>query len=133
MEKSSHKQAIVIRADLNMPIGKAISQGAHASMGALLAAGKRSADGLVIEIPLYDANVGPWLEGAFTKVVLSGATEEQLRALHEKACQLSIPTALIVDSGLTVFGGIPTVTALAVGPAPRELVDQVTGKLSLYK
>jgi len=42
--------------------------------------------------------------------------------------------ALIQDAGLTAFGGVPTCTALAVGPdraARADRVDAITGALPL--
>ena len=40
-------------------------------------------------------------------------------------------TALIQDAGLTEFGGVPTYTALAVGPDRADRVDAITGTLPL--
>ncbi len=36
------------------------------------------------------------------------------------------------DEGATEFAGVPTVTALAVGPDYSDLLDPVTGWLDLY-
>jgi PTH2 family peptidyl-tRNA hydrolase len=40
-------------------------------------------------------------------------------------------TALILDSGVTEFGGVPTNTAVAVGPDQVGKVDAITGGLPL--
>lgn len=132
------KQVIVIRRDLKMRRGKEIAQGAHAAMAWL------SRD-LVYED--YDGNSGliagqatiaftnaelAWLQGAFRKITCQVPDEVALRAVHEKAARAGVLSILITDAGLTEFGGVPTVTALAVGPDWDHLVDAVTGELSLY-
>lgn len=126
----THKQAIVLRTDLKMPAGKLVSQGAHASLAAALSRGTRVGDEL--RIPL-DADLGPWLSNSFTKICLAVSGEAALVELHAKATELGLPCSLIKDSGLTVFNGIPTHTAVAIGPGLLKLVDEITGHLPLLK
>lgn len=128
---STHKQAIVMANYLNMRKGKMIAQGAHASMAALLHQGQRTADGSALIIPM-NQHVAPWLNAAFTKICLQADSEQQLKDLCQKAQSLDIPFALITDSGKTEFNGVPTITCAAIGPADKELVDQVTGNLRLF-
>jgi PTH2 family peptidyl-tRNA hydrolase len=126
--RMEHKQTIVLRKDLNMRKGKMIAQGAHASMRAILQLGRH--DGADFVIPLDD-RLAPWLLGRFKKIVVSVNSETELLALHEKAKSLGLITSLIQDAGLTEFGGVPTYTAVAVGPDREDRVDQVTGSLQL--
>ena len=128
----SHKQVLVMRKDLKMRAGKLAAQAAHASLGAVLSrarplevVGERG-----LFIPL-DNDIGPWLEGHFTKIALGVDSEDTARELHAKAVALGIPCALIEDSGLTEFKGQPTITGLAVGPADAARVNEVTGHLPL--
>ena len=118
------KQMIVIRKDLGMRKGKMVAQGAHASMAAILS---KDEDGVILD----DYRVLRWLEGAFTKVCVSVNSEEELLELHKKAQQEGMLTALITDSGLTEFQGVPTNTAIAIGPDTYERCASVTGHLKL--
>ena len=111
--------------------GKMIAQGAHASMKAVLdlasvevVNGRRS-----LVIPLDDARVAPWLEGGFTKIAVSVDSEAELLALHEKALGEGKICSLIQDAGLTEFGGVPTFTAVAIGPDAKDALDPLTGHL----
>ena len=131
--KNDTKQVIVIRKDLKMRKGKMVSQGSHASgkvffdRGSIITndAGKR-----VLCIPLTDG-MEEWVENIFTKIVVSVNSLEELIELFDLARKLDIPCSLIQDVGLTEFNGVPTYTAIAVGPAKNEDVDKVTKGLPL--
>lgn len=110
-----HKQVIAIRKDLGMRRGKEIAQGAHASRNAA-----KRADGSV---------VADWETGGQTKIVVGIESEDAVLDLHKEASG-DIPVALIRDRGHTeVEAG--TVTAIAIGPAKSEHVDEYTGDLKL--
>jgi PTH2 family peptidyl-tRNA hydrolase len=123
-----HKQTIVLRKDLSMRKGKMVAQGAHASMRAILLLGHREAGNFVIPL---DERLEPWLLGRFKKICVSVNSEAELLALHEASKAAGLITALIQDAGLTEFGGVPTYTALAVGPDLANRVDAITGALPL--
>ena len=108
--------------------GKMVAQGAHASMRAILALGHAEAGNFVIPL---DELLEPWLLGRFKKICVSVNSEAELLALHEKSKAAGLITALIQDAGLTEFGGVPTYTALAVGPDRADRVDAITGTLPL--
>lgn len=117
---------------LNMPIGKYVAQGAHASMGAVLTMGKLDEYGDNLIIPLYNVFVRDWLMGSFTKVTLVVETDEELTALYHAANSAGLPTALITDSGRTIFAGVPTLTAVGIGPADVNAIDKITGHLKTF-
>ena len=123
-----HKQTLVLRKDLNMRKGKMVAQGAHASLRAILQLGHRQQEGFVIPL---DERLEPWLLGRFKKICVSVNSEAELLSVHEAARAAGLITALIQDAGLTEFGGVPTYTALAVGPDREDRVDAVTGTLPL--
>ena len=117
MAANTYKQAIVVRTDLNLSSGKAAAQASHAS---LYAADR--ADPTVREV---------WMENSTTKIVLGAASEQELRRIFEEAGSDGLPRSLVSDEGRTEIDS-GTTTALAVGPAPVEEVDGVTGSLPLY-
>lgn len=124
------KQVIVIRKDLNMRRGKEIAQGAHASMLWLLSRiGHRLEGG---SIACFSDAERDWLGGTYKKVVVYVKSEAHLRELHKKAELLGLESRIVTDLGLTEFEGVPTVTALAIGPDTDENVSMVTEGLPLY-
>ena len=123
-----HKQIIVLRKDLNMRKGKMVAQGAHASMRAILNGARREGDVLII--PLDERNE-PWLCGRFKKICVSVNSESELLKLHQRALDAGLIAALIQDAGLTEFGGVPTYTALAIGPDKESKIDELTKDLPL--
>ena len=119
--KGERKQVIVLRKDLGMRKGKMVAQGAHASLGAILQDGKLK----------KHKDIDAWLEGRFTKICVSVDSEEELLEIYQAARQAKIVCSLITDAGLTEFDGVPTKTAVAVGPGIPSEVDKITGDLKL--
>jgi PTH2 family peptidyl-tRNA hydrolase len=97
--------------------GKLAAQVAHASLSAY-----EDADGKTRR---------EWKGGGQKKVVLKGESESQLFELADRAEREGLPNAVVRDAGHTQLEP-GTVTALAVGPGPENVVDKVTGDLSLY-
>ncbi|MFB6130328.1 MAG: peptidyl-tRNA hydrolase Pth2 [Salinigranum sp.] len=111
------KQAIVARADLGMGRGKLAAQVAHASLSAYEDTDPKTRR--------------EWKGSGQKKIVLKANGEAELFELADVAEREGLPHAIVRDAGHTqVDPG--TVTALAVGPGPDEVVDRVTGDLSLY-
>ncbi|QGN06185.1 peptidyl-tRNA hydrolase [Halorhabdus sp. CBA1104] len=111
------KQAIVARADLNMGEGKLAAQVAHASLSAYEDADRRTKT--------------EWKGEGQKKIVLQADGESQLFELADVAEREGIAHAIVRDAGHTELEP-GTVSALAVGPAREDIVDRVTGDLSLY-
>lgn len=121
------KQVIVIRKDLNMPIGKACAQAAHASEKACY---KGLSD--VEKNHDFDIDYFEWRKTGATKICLAVKSLEELTKVQQKADELGIiNSGLIVDEGRTIFEE-PTATCLAIGPACNSDIDQITKRLRLY-
>jgi len=111
------KQAIVARTDIGMGQGKLAAQVAHASLQAYEEAGSSAQR--------------EWKSGGQKKVVLKGSGESELQRLADEARREGLPYALVRDAGHTQLES-GTLTALAVGPGAENIVDKVTGDLSLF-
>lgn len=111
------KLVLVLRTDLDMGRGKIAAQAAH---GAVAAALRTSGT----------ADFESWLREGQPKVVLKARSEDQLLDIYAAGQNAGLPVELIQDAGRTqVEGG--TATCVAIGPAPAEQIDPVTGALSL--
>jgi len=124
-----HKQVIIMRKDLNMRKGKLVAQGAHASLGAILNLMQRTGNVLTLEL---DERTEPWLTGRFKKICVYVNSEAELLEVYKAAQEAGLISCLIQDSGLTEFNGVPTLTAVAVGPDREDKIDLVTKHLPLY-
>ncbi|MFB6154934.1 MAG: peptidyl-tRNA hydrolase Pth2 [Haloferacaceae archaeon] len=111
------KQAIVARADIGMGEGKLAAQVAHASLSAYEDTDERTRK--------------QWKGEGQKKVVLKANSEAELFELADRAEREGLPNAVVRDAGHTQLEP-GTVTALAVGPGDDDVVDRVTGDLSLY-
>ena len=126
------KQVLIIRKDLKMRRGKECSQASHGAMAFLTQRlQKQRATGQPIK-DLFNSVEWEWINGIFAKVCCQVQSEAELRELHEKAQTAGLEAHLVTDCGLTEFGGVPTVTALAIGPDLSEKIDPVTRHLALY-
>ncbi len=73
-----------------------------------------------------------WITRGMAKVCLKVNSEEALLECHTRAQQAGLESHLIRDSGRTEFGGVPTLTACAIGPDIPASIDEITGDLTLY-
>lgn len=111
------KQAIVLRKDLKLSAGKAIAQACHASLNAY----KKSS--------FFNRKI--WETQGEKKVVLQVKNEEELIRILNLAKSEKLPVTLIKDAGLTEIPA-GTKTAVAIGPAANEKIDNIVGTLKLY-
>ena len=116
IRKGDFKQVIVVNKSLNMSKGKLAAQVAHASTLAML-------EGV-------EAVVCGWLDNSYPKVVLKVDTTQDLLDLQEKANDLNIATALVIDEGRTELSN-GAITCLGIGPDVQSRIDEVTGELKL--
>ena len=112
----NYKQVILLRQDLKLPLGKAGSQVAHASVDATLKSDKKIVD--------------LWKQEGAKKVVLKVKDEKELLKYKQLAEDLGLKTALIKDAGHTVLEP-GTITCLGIGPDLEEKIDKVSGKLKM--
>ena len=117
------KQVIAVRADLKMGKGKLAAQVAHGAVEAVL--------------KVLESGNQTWLEWlrewrrqGQKKVVVKVSGEEELLRVYREALELGLPAVLVVDAGRTQLEP-GTKTVVAIGPAPSNLVDRVTGRLKL--
>ena len=113
------KMVIVARSDLKLSPGKLAAQVAHAAVDcAMFTKSKNS--------KWYNK----WQKEGAKKVVTKVESEEEFYPLKEKADSLKIVTKIISDAGHTEIPA-GTKTVLGIGPAPNNIIDQVTGNLPI--
>jgi len=114
-----YKQVVVMRTDLKMSRGKIAAQAGHAAVSAAEEARKK-----------FSGWWKAWIAEGQCKIAVRAESEEELLELERKAKRSKLPTALIVDRGLTELPP-DTITCLGIGPAPSAQVDAITGQLPL--
>ena len=113
------KMVIVARKDLDLSKGKLAAQVAHAAVECTLKAQRYAKDALA-----------EWLSQGQMKAVLKVPSEKDYYALKQTAEKAGLCTSLITDAGHTEIPA-GTVTVLAIGPGREDVIDRVTGHLSL--
>ncbi|KAH0543944.1 hypothetical protein FGG08_001845 [Glutinoglossum americanum] len=101
------------------PPGKMAAQCSHATLAcykALLKSGS----------PLLRR----WERQGQAKVALQVKSEEDLELLQAQAVSLGIVAQVVHDAGRTQIAA-GSATVLGIGPAPKSVIDQVTGSLKL--
>lgn len=139
---SDAKQVILVRKDLEISPGKLAAQVAHASVSCLLSLGSWDAGdqssiyssrfSIELEDGPNDDAIHNWMTKSFPKITLQVKNEEQLKKYYDLAVAAGLPASFITDAGRTEFGGVPTPTTVGIGPASREAIDAITGKLRVF-
>jgi PTH2 family peptidyl-tRNA hydrolase len=116
-----YKMIIVVRDDLRLSCGKIAAQASHAAVCCAFEAKKS-----------HSKWFKKWKSEGAKKVVVKVESLDDLFHLEKQAKVQKLATCLITDAGLTE---IPpdTITCLGIGPAPNEMIDSITGNLSLLK
>lgn len=131
------KQVIVMRTDLNMRKGKMVAQGAHATLGVIIGRDISSeevaafAESGTWKMLSITQEVHDWVKMGMKKICVGVSTESALLDIITAAKTAGLLCYKVTDAGHTEFGGIPTVTCCAIGPAPDAEIDKITGNLKL--
>jgi PTH2 family peptidyl-tRNA hydrolase len=136
------KQVLLIRKDLKnteghkIRTGKVVAQSCHASeawlfgMMTITPEGRMGSKGRYIgTVRGINEDIKIWIEQGHKKVALAVHSEDDLVKRYEEAVAAGLVAHIIVDAGLTEFGGIETKTAVAIGPANAEDINKITGDL----
>ncbi|KAF5103459.1 hypothetical protein D0Z03_000176 [Geotrichum reessii] len=114
------KMILVVRTDLKMTKGKAAAQCAHAAVACYKSIARSNPEILA-----------RWERLGQAKITLQARSEDELILLQGIAKSLNITARLIHDAGRTQIAS-GSCTVLGLGPAPKSILDQVTGNLKLY-
>lgn len=130
--KTECKMVLCVRSDLKMGKGKMCSQCCHACLSVYEKILKRDKINSVKEPGRkgHTTYLSLWKSMGQKKVVLKVSSLEELREIENSAIKQNLLTATIIDAGRTQIEP-NTTTVLAIEPAPEDLLDSITGKLSL--
>lgn len=118
--------ALVIRQDLGMTKGKIAAQCCHATLSCFRLIGLDSS-----KQSYNPTMVNRWLSHGQAKITLKCPDASTMDELYAKAISLGINASIIHDAGRTQIAA-GSATVLGLGPAPKSVLDQVTGELKLY-
>ena len=119
MKEFEYKMVIVTRKDLELSPGKLAAQVAHAAVECAFSTKKNNSKWF-----------NKWQNEGAKKAVVKVNCEKDFFLLKEQAIQLKIAAHIISDAGHTEIPA-GTKTVLGLGPAPNNIIDQVTGDLPL--
>ena len=115
----SYKMVLIARKDLKLTPGKLAAQVAHAAVECALETKKSNKQWFT-----------KWMNEGGKKAVVKVDRKDEFYALKQKAIELKIVAYIVIDAGHTEIPA-GTETVLGIGPAPDNLIDQVTGHLTL--
>ncbi|KAI1388354.1 PTH2-domain-containing protein [Hypoxylon trugodes] len=121
------KLVLVVRTDLGMTKGKIAAQCSHATLACyktLSRAASRNPSSPEARL------LQRWERRGQAKIAVQIKSQDELLELLGKARSLGITSEVIQDAGRTQIDP-GSLTVLGVGPAPKSLVDKVTGGLKL--
>mmetsp|Transcript_189 Transcript_189/g.493 ORF Transcript_189/g.493 Transcript_189/m.493 type:complete len:179 (+) Transcript_189:46-582(+) len=115
-----YKMVLCVRNDLKMGKGKIGAQCSHATLG--------------LFEELLESNqhalIERWQDHGQAKVALKVEDEPSMLSLEAEANKHGITTYIVIDAGRTQIAP-NTRTVLAIGPAPVDELDAITGGLKL--
>ncbi|EPS45023.1 hypothetical protein H072_954 [Dactylellina haptotyla CBS 200.50] len=113
------KLVLCVRTDLGMTKGKMAAQCGHATLACYKAVSRHA--------PLL---LKRWESTGQAKIALKVDSEEELLTLQAQAMSLGLVAKVVHDAGRTqIAAGSSTV--LGIGPAPKSVINQITGHLKL--
>ncbi|KAH6618944.1 peptidyl-tRNA hydrolase PTH2-domain-containing protein [Boeremia exigua] len=115
------KMVLVVRTDLGMTKGKIGAQCGHATLACYKHFLRHAPNSTILS---------RWERMGQAKVALQVKGEEELEILQAQAVSLGLVAHIIHDAGRTQIAS-GSATVLGIGPAPKGVIDQVTGHLKL--
>ncbi|KAK6528264.1 hypothetical protein TWF281_009511 [Arthrobotrys megalospora] len=113
------KMVLCVRTDLGMTKGKIAAQCGHATLACYKAVSRHA--------PLV---LKRWEYLGQAKIALKVDSEEELLTLQAQAMSLGLVAKVVRDAGRTQIAS-GSATVLGIGPAPKSVVNQITGHLKL--
>lgn len=104
--------------------GKIAAQCSHATLACFKTISKAPADSPERRI------LSRWEKYGQAKIAVQIKSQDELLELRRKARNMGLTAEVIQDAGRTQIEA-GSMTVLGVGPAPKSLVDQITGHLKL--
>ncbi|CAI1804748.1 hypothetical protein SEUBUCD650_0B00670 [Saccharomyces eubayanus] len=120
------RMALVIRQDLAMTKGKIAAQCCHAALSCF-----RHIATDPTRVSYNPIMTQRWLNAGQAKITLKCPDKFTMDELYAKAISLGVNAAVIHDAGRTQIAA-GSATVLGLGPAPKAVLDQITGDLKLY-
>ncbi|KAF4976158.1 hypothetical protein FZEAL_7136 [Fusarium zealandicum] len=118
------KLVLVVRTDLGMTKGKIAAQCSHATLACYKTLSHAPADSPQRKL------LKRWERLGQAKIAVQVKSQDEILELRRKARSLGLTAEVIQDAGRTQIEA-GSMTVLGVGPAPRSIVDQITGGLKL--
>lgn len=126
--KEECKLVLVVRTDLGMTKGKIAAQCSHATLACYKAlssaAAKNGPSSPEAKI------LARWERYGQAKIAVQTKSQDELKTLRSTARAIGVTAEVIQDAGRTQIDP-GSLTVLGVGPAPKSLVDTITGHLKL--
>ncbi|KAM3443831.1 hypothetical protein MY4824_000279 [Beauveria thailandica] len=119
------KLVLVVRTDLGMTKGKIAAQCSHATLACYKALAGNADPGSTERKML-----ARWEKYGQAKIALQVKSQDEMLQLCRKARGMGLTAEVVKDAGRTQIEA-GSMTVLGVGPAPRSLIDEVTGHLKL--
>ncbi|EWC48714.1 hypothetical protein DRE_00019 [Drechslerella stenobrocha 248] len=113
------KLVLCVRTDLGMTKGKIAAQCGHATLACYKAVSRHA--------PLL---LKRWEYMGQAKIALKVDSEEELLTLQAQAMSVGLVARVVHDAGRTQIAS-GSATVLGIGPAPKSVINQITGHLKL--